>query len=394
MTSTGAGVRDVLFTFTFETWSDAVARGMARPPDRLALTLLEHPQVRRLLIADPPRSAPRRIAKRLLRRHDAPFPGSADHARVQPVTWHRVDPVDVSGLSRQGRDYDRALASAARERGMSDVAVITASPFAAGYSPFDWATGTTYYARDDWTELPSRQAWWPALRESYARLRRSGRPVVAVSQAILDRIEPTGEAVVVPNGVEPAEWLGPQPADPSFLAGIPHPRALYVGTLDSRLDVPGVLELARCRPDLHVVLLGVVGDAAAIAPLQGVANIHVLPPTDRRGLVAAVRNADLCLVAHARTALTEAMSPLKIYEYLAGGAPVLSIDLPPVRGIDPRVLLTDTTAQFADRLDEALALGRTREDARLRFVAENSWRSRHERILDVAFRAGAVRAPA
>jgi teichuronic acid biosynthesis glycosyltransferase TuaH len=381
-------MRDVLFTFTFETWSDAVARGMARPPDRLALTLLEHPAVRRLLVADPPRNAARRLAKRVLGRRDAPFPATEGRDHVAPVTWRRVDPFSIAGLDRQGRAYDAALAAASRAHGMSDVAVITTSPFAAGYSPFDWAAGTTYYARDDWAHLPARRAWWPALRESYARIRRSGRPVVAVSQAILDRINPTGEAVVVPNGVEPAEWIGPPPADPSFLAGIPHPRALYVGTLDSRLDVPGLIELAGRRRDLHIVLLGVVGDEEAIAPLRLARNIHILPPTDRAGLVAAVRNADLCLVSHARTPLTEAMSPLKIYEYLAGGAPVLSIDLAPVRGIDPRVLLTDTTGQFADRLDEALALGPADEQTRLDFVSANSWRSRHERILGVAFRAG------
>ncbi len=82
------------------------------------------------------------------------------------------------------------------------------------------------------------------------------------------------------------------------------------------------------------------------------------------------------------------MSPLKIYEYLAGGAPVLSIDLAPVRDIDARVLLTDTTAEFADRIDEALALGPADDDDRLDFVAANSWRSRHERILDLALGAG------
>lgn len=385
-------MRDVLFTFTFETWSDAVARGMARPPDRLALTLLEHPEVRKLLVADPPRNAARRLAKRLLGRHDAPFPAALGRDHVAPVTWARVDPFSIPGLERQGRAYDADLAAAARDHGMTEVAVITASPFAAGYSPFEWAAGATYYARDDWAHLPARRAWWPALRESYARLRRSGRPVVAVSQAILDRIDPTGEAVVVPNGVEPAEWIGPPPPDPAFLAGIPHPRALYVGTLDSRLDVPGLIELAGRRRDLHIVLLGVVGDEHAIGPLRPARNIHILPPTDRAGLVAAVRNADLCLVSHARTPLTEAMSPLKIYEYLAGGAPVLSIDLAPVRGIDPRVLLTDTTAQFVDRLDEALALGPADEQSRHDFVTANSWRSRHERILDVAFRAGQVTA--
>lgn len=385
-------MRDVLVTFTFETWSDAIARGMARPPDRLAVTLLDHPEVLRLIIADPPRNAGRRLAKRLLGRREAPFPAIPGRAHVAPVTWGRADPTSIRGRVRQGRAYDHALAAAARVLGMTDVAVITASPFAAGYSEFDWAAGTTYYARDDWTQLPARRPWWPALRESYARIRSSGRPVVAVSQAILDRIEPTGEALVVPNGVEPAEWAGPRPEDPAWLAGVPRPRALYVGTLDSRLDVPGLRELAARRPDLHVVLLGVVGDVEAVSPLHRAANVHVLPPTDRAGLVAAVRNSDLCLVAHARTALTEAMSPLKIYEYLAGGAPVLSVDLAPVRDIDARVLLTDSTAQFADRLDEALALGPADEQTRLDFVAAHSWRSRHERILDVAFRAGKVAA--
>lgn len=380
--------RDVVFTFTFETWADAVARGMARPPDRLALTLLEHPDVRRLIVADPPRNRARRLAKRLLGRAEPAFPGDDAHTHVTPLTWAGVDPHSVAGLERQGRAYDAALRAAARRHGLERPAVLTASPFAAGYSDFVWASGATYYARDDWTELPARRPWWPALREAYARLRDSGRPVVAVSQTILDRIEPTGEAVVVPNGVEPREWVGPVPAEPAWLAGIPGPRALYVGTLDSRLDVPGLLALARARPDLQLVLLGVVGDAAAIAPLHGIPNVHVLPPTDRAGLVAAVRNVDVCLVPHARTALTEAMSPLKLYEYLAGGAPVLSIDLGPVRGIDPRVLLTDTTAEFVERLDEALALGPADEEARLDFVDANSWRRRHDTILDVALRAG------
>ena len=45
--------------------------------------------------------------------------------------------------------------------------------------------------------------------------------------------------------------------------------------------------------------------------------------------------------------LTEAMSPLKVYEYLAAGLPVVSIDLPPVRDIGDRVLLASSTAEMA-----------------------------------------------
>jgi glycosyltransferase involved in cell wall biosynthesis len=378
--------RDVVFTFTFETWSDAVARGMARPPDRLALTLLDHPAVRRLIIANPPRRAVNSLAKALLGRREAPFPADELHSLVGPLMLGAVDPVSIQGQERQGAAYDRALEHAARRRGLRDPVLITASPFAAGFGRYPWSAGATYYARDDWSELPAREAWWPAIRESYARIRASGMPVVAVSQTIIDRIEPTGPGVVVPNGVEPEEWTGPVPADPAWLASIPHPRALYVGTLDSRLDTAGLAVLADRRPELHIVLLGVVGDAGSLAPIRGRDNIHILPPTDRAGLVAAIRNSDVCLVSHVRNELTEAMSPLKIYEYLAGGVPVLSIDLAPVRGIDDRVLLADATADFADLLDRALTLGPQPEAERLAFVGANSWRSRHERILETAYR--------
>ncbi len=175
---------------------------------------------------------------------------------------------------------------------MRDVAVITASPFAAGYSPFELGGRRDLLRARRLDPTPGPPCVVARVDESYARLRPRGRPVVAVSQAILDRIEPTGASVVVPNGVEPAEWVGPQPADPPWLADIPHPRALYVGTLDSRLDVPGLFELAEppARPARRAV--GCRRGPGAIAPLAGVAE-HPRVAADRSqvGLVAAVRNA-------------------------------------------------------------------------------------------------------
>jgi glycosyltransferase involved in cell wall biosynthesis len=98
-----------------------------------------------------------------------------------------------------------------------------------------------------------------------------------------------------------------------------------------------------------------------------------------------LRAADLSLLAHRRTELTTAMSPLKVYEYLAAGLPVLATDLPPVRGLGDRVMLVDEVADFADVLDAAFELGRADEADRMRFVQQNSWASRHQAILDIAF---------
>ncbi len=84
------------------------------------------------------------------------------------------------------------------------------------------------------------------------------------------------------------------------------------------------------------------------------------------------------------------MSPLKVYEYLAAGSPVISVDLPPVRGLGERVVLVDSVADFADVVDRALELGAADELDRRRFIAENSWSARHTTVMEIALRGANV----
>lgn len=381
--STVRGQADFVFTFSYETYSDAVRRGMMRPPDRILASLMASPEVRRLLVANPFRWAPRVAATPVLDR-DVRFPSSERMSLHRPVRLRRDDPTDVSRLGTEYALYDRSLRRAARRLGLERPLALTTNPLVAGFAPFDWASAVTFFARDDWSSSPAREAYWPAYREAYRRIARSGRAVAAVSAEILERIAPTGPALVVPNGVEPSEWLGDAPPSPAWFAAIPGPRAVYVGTLDSRLDVPGIADLATRLPDLQVVLLGPLPDAEYVAALRPFPNVHVHASVARPELVAVLRDAEVCLLAHRRTPLTEAMSPLKIYEYLAAGAPVVSIDLAPVRGIDDRVLLVESVSDFADEVPRALALGPAGEVDRHAFIEANSWAARHERVFALA----------
>ncbi len=382
---TGASPRsaaDFVFTFSYETYSDAVRRGMMRPPDRILASLMRSTEVRRLLVANPYRWAPRIVATPFLDR-DARFPASSRMSLHRPARLRRDDPTDVAAVAAEYARYDRSLLRAARRLGLVRPYALTTNPMVAGFAPFEWAADLTFFARDDWSSSPAREAYWPAYREAYRRISESGRPVAAVSAEIIERIDPRGPAAVVPNGVEPSEWLGARPAPPDWFARIPGPRAVYVGTLDSRLDVPGIADLARRRPELQVVLLGPLPDPGYIADLRR-ANVHVHPSVARAELVATLRNAELCLLAHRRTPLTEAMSPLKIYEYLAAGAPVISVDLPPVRDIDDRVLLVDSVHDFAEVVPDALAMGPAEERRRVDFISDNSWAARHEQVFALA----------
>jgi glycosyltransferase involved in cell wall biosynthesis len=383
-TDDAVSARDVVFTFSYETWSDAKWRGMMRPPERILTTLMNSDEVRRLLVANPWRWWPSSVARGMIgftRR----FPRTQHRHLVSPLRSDRADPTDVAGLQAAYAEYDRKLQHGVDHFGLETPSVITASPVVAAFSPLDWAASVTYFGRDDWLSSPGRRAYWPAYREAYRRISASGIGVTAVSQQIIDRIAPTGPHAVVPNGVEPAEWLGVQRPAPRWFAALPKPRAVYVGTIDSRVDIEGLIALAKRRPDVSIVLLGTSQDAAGTAALRELPNVHVHRAVGRHSVVSVLRAADLSLLAHRRTELTTAMSPLKVYEYLAAGLPVLATDLPPVRGLGDRVMLVDEVADFADVLDAAFELGRADEADRMRFVQQNSWASRHQAILDIAF---------
>jgi glycosyltransferase involved in cell wall biosynthesis len=375
--------RDVVFTFSYETWDDAVRRGMMRPPDRLAQTLIGRSDVPRLMIANPFRWLGTLWIRRLLHR-DRPFPVSPTRTLLMP--WRllrRRDATDLDAVARVYRAYGRVLARAARRRGLRRPAILTTNPLVAGFADLRWASSVTYFGRDDWLSYPGRQSSWPAYREAYRRIAESRIAVAAVSQPIIDRIGPRGRSVVVPNGVEAEEWTQETGPEPGWLASIP--RAIYVGTLDERLDVEGLVELAVARPAVQIVLVGPVVDPGYVDPLRALANVHIGPAVGRAELVRVLRRADVCLVAHRRTPLTEAMSPLKAYEYLAAGAPVLSVDLPPMRGLGERVVLVHGVADFGAAIEGVIALGPAPEAERMAFVRANSWASRHERILDLMF---------
>jgi teichuronic acid biosynthesis glycosyltransferase TuaH len=112
--------------------------------------------------------------------------------------------------------------------------------------------------------------------------------------------------------------------------------------------------------------------------------VHFPGPLPRREVAALAHAADACLVPHRRLPLTEAMSPLKVYEYLAGGGPVAATDLPPLRGIEGPLELAPPGGDFVAAVRAALARGPMTEAERQRFVADNSWSRRTDEVLALA----------
>jgi teichuronic acid biosynthesis glycosyltransferase TuaH len=371
--------RDVILALAYSTWRTAVERGMCFSEDRLAQALLDDPRVRRLLVVETPRSLPIKLVKDALRPPPA-FPDRDDAWLYGPTRLRRRDPVSPRALERTFGAWGRGVRREAQRRGLERPVLITTHPLVPGFAALDWVDSLTYYVYDDWASSPPLRRWWPAYEEAYARVSERGDRVVAVSQAIVDKVRPSGPHAVIPNGVDPDEWRF-TPPPPDWFAALPGPRALYVGGLDARIDIEQLRRAARARRSASFVLVGPLLRPEHFEALRAEPNVHLHPEVGRRELVGLVCAADLCLLPHLSNSLTRAMSPLKLYEYLAGGAPVAALDLPPIRGISERVVIAD---ELADAVDGALALGRASEAARRRFAEENSWARRQERVIDLA----------
>lgn len=377
-------MQDVAFLYSTDTWRDSVRREMFMTWDRFVAHLSTAPQIGSLLISDALRSWPTQAALHLLgRRHPPLLPRERPQQHVRPFRISRRDPFDREALESAYASLDRQLEKAARTLSMHEPVVIVGSPFAAAYCPFQWASRVVYYAWDDWAESPPLLPWRSSILQAYERISTRGCRVCAVTGAIIERIKPTGESLIVPNGLEPGEWQA-IPSPSKWFTDIGAPVALYIGTLDSRLDLELISDVSERIPGWVLLFVGPAVDREIADSLRRIPGVRVQEPVSRREIVGLVGAADCGIIPHRRNLLTRAMSPLKLYEYCAGGLPVVSTTVDGAHGVSDGIRFTDSPASFSALIQESLTRGRAAEADRQQFVASNTWKSRFDAVCDFA----------
>jgi teichuronic acid biosynthesis glycosyltransferase TuaH len=379
-----AAPRDVVMILGYTSWGGAIRRGLVHPEDQLTLALLRSPRVGRLLVCNPFRSAPAKLMRAAIGPRDAEFPGSETRRLHEPLRVRRTDPTDVRGVERACAAYERSVRRAAARFGLERPVVITTHPLWAGFGHFDWAGPVTYYANDDLRAHPPLSSWWPAYDVSHAKMREHGRGAVGLTPKSLASVDPAGPSAVIPCGIDPNEWLAPGAA-PGWFTALPGRKLLYVGTLDPRVEVESVAATAQAYPDDSIVLVGRCPDPEHYAAVRGLPNVTIASEVGREQLTALVAAADVGLIPHVRSEQTMAMSPLKLFEYLAAGLPVASVDLPGIRPHCPeRVALAAGIGDFPTAVARAIEIGPCSEADRIAFVHDNTWARRFDQLFDIA----------
>jgi glycosyltransferase involved in cell wall biosynthesis len=203
------------------------------------------------------------------------------------------------------------------------------------------------------------------------------------------------DLVLVENGVDP-DRFGTPAARPGDLPAGEGPVAGYHGAIAAWFDFDLAVAVARRLPRWRFVFVGPVdrsvrADADRLADLPNVTMLGERRADDMPGYV---QSFDVGTVWFRLDHLTEAVSPLKVFEYLAAGKPVVSTPLPACTAI-PEVRTATSAGGFAIALESALAAGRDRSfvAAAREVAAGAAWQARLQPVLERLEAAGRLRVP-
>ena len=226
-----------------------------------------------------------------------------------------------------------------------------------------------------------------AFRDAEAHFAARADLVLASAPALAERMRALNPRVFyAPNVADTdrfATALEEGPTD-AALAALPRPRIVFTGAVvATKLDLELLEGVARARPDWAIALVGPIGAGdprTDISALERLPNVHLLGARPYASLPEVLRGADAALVPYAINELTRSVFPMKVYEYLAAGLPVVTTALPALDATPGVIVASDAPATVA-AVERALAEdGPEARRARSLAVRGNSWDARLEEI--------------
>ena len=362
-----------------------------------------------------------------------PLEALASHARViavtpkDPLVWFRDRSIRSSGRQSPPANFKaasllapfgwasslagicqpalwrRALAS--NELGERDVqAVFVASPH---YFPLVRAAiervPVYYYAVDSYRDYPgwNARAMAQAERNIVCAATRSFFVSDAMAMRAADEYRVAPEKTAVSMNATGEEFLDAGPSSPSYdevaaqLASMPRPIVAIIGAVSYRLDFalltkcadsPHVGSMLFVGPDVDVAMDP--GEAARLAQLRRHPKCRFVGARPHAELPLWNSLSDVALIPYRRSDLNHFCSPMRLFDHLASGRPVVSNDAcHQVRRFEHLVGIGATDEEVLQKLEDACAgTGAGQSNARETVRNGHLWKHRAQAIYEALCR--------
>ncbi len=287
------------------------------------------------------------------------------------------------------------LRLAMRHLGLTAEAALVLHPYAYPEAARLNPLGIVYYAVDDYS------AYGTNVSDEKSELRHLENRMVARAQICLS-VSPRlrerfarfhSRSYLLPNGADVDHFA------PGQLERFrPHPGLRegeapvlgFIGQVDERLDQDLLRNLAQRQPDWDFILAGRIKSGLDLSRLTDLPNIRFLGYQPHEKLPSIAREVDVWLLPYRKTDLTHACNPMKVYEYLATGRPVVAIPLDGLVEGREAVRLAEGVDAFQQAIRAALAQPAEGREQRLAAAERLSWEDRAKALEGYLLQAVAI----
>lgn len=239
---------------------------------------------------------------------------------------------------------------------------------------YDWT--------DDWAKfelLPVEDD--QELIEWNDRILREVDVVFAVSAELYRRARAVNpQTYRMPNATDVSVLGQGQEATamPQELVDLPRPIAGYIGQIGDKIDYALVRASAEALPEWSFVFVGNVWSnrRREVSALSELPNVFFLGRKAYHELSGYLAGFDVCTMPHLCNALTRSMDPIKLYDYLASGKPIVSTPVAGVERFSDVVYVGRNAEEFVAGLDQAVQEDDGLKGRRRGYAQENTWSRR------------------
>jgi glycosyltransferase involved in cell wall biosynthesis len=184
-----------------------------------------------------------------------------------------------------------------------------------------------------------------------------------------------GKISLISNGV-PDSWLQIQ-LTKSTIDG--RKRIGFVGAIYEWVNQELICHAAETFPDLDFILIGPIRREVPVGAMRKIPNISLIPPVPFEQVPKCIQSFSVCMIPFKQDIVSDYADPLKLYEYLALGKPVVcSVNFNP----DAPVYVGATPSQFVGHIEEALREPDRSMDYR-EFASLYTWQKQARKVTEL-----------
>lgn len=171
---------------------------------------------------------------------------------------------------------------------------------------------------------------------------------------------------------------------PKELENLPKPIVGYIGSLSKfKQDFDLIDKIASKLSNWSFVIIGpCLVDTKGFHELPQKKNLIYSGPRMREEIPRYINAFDVCIIPHKLNLYNQHSFPMKFFEYLALGKPVVATDMPALRAYKKYVYIAKNAEEFVKYLKLALEKDSPeKQRERIKFASAHSWKDRGPKIL-------------